>query len=232
MSFGMVATSYLGVMGTPAPVLAVAFNEGSGNTFSPTIGPGSGAVMPGYGQWITGVHGGTALGRYGAGPGGSDPSICAILSGVSSLNTVSWTGMTVMAWVNAHEMTTTERWPLMLLNGVTPDDGWMGWKIAFNSRYLTSWFNGVPVQSADEVIPDDPGGWVHLCTTWDGTAQHIYADGVLTASVAVAGPLYATSNIAIGSAYWNYGARGVDDLRIYDAALTQAQIATLMGTAV
>lgn len=234
MSFGMVAASYLAVIDDeiPTPVLAVAFDEGSGDTFSPTIGPGTGTITPGYGQWTPGPNGGTALGRFSIGPNESDPDVCAILSGVSSLNTASWTGMTVMAWVNAHEMTTAERWPLMLLDGTTPNDAWMGWRIAYNSRYLTSWFNGVPAYSADEVIPDDPGGWAHLCITWDGATQHIYADGVLTGSVAVTGPLYATSNIAIGSAYWSYGARGVDDLRIYNTALTQAQITALMGIAV
>lgn len=61
MSFGTVASSYFTVASMPTPVLAIAFNEGSGTTFSPTIGPGSGTITPGYGQWITGPLYGTAL---------------------------------------------------------------------------------------------------------------------------------------------------------------------------
>lgn len=115
------------------------------------------------------------------------------------------------------------------MNGTTFGDGWMGWEMVYNSTKITSWVNGVSVQSAVDIVAGSE--WVHLCTTWDGTTQRVYADGTLVASAAVAGPLYATSSIAVGSAGYNYGAQGVDDLRIYDSALSNAQITTLMGVA-
>lgn len=228
MSFGMVAAGYLGIIDVPTPVLSVAFDEGSGNTFSPTIGPGIGTVTPGYGQWIAGVHGGTALGRNTSGPAISD-SPCAVLAGVSSLGTAAWSGMTVMAWVNLHGDETAERWPLLLLDGMTSDDGWMGWQVPYNSDKPRSWVDGLSVQSIGDVAPANT--WVHFCTTWDGANQYFYVDGTLVASAPVTGPLHATSNIAIGSVAWNYGAQGVDDLRIYDVTLAQTQITTLLAVA-
>ena len=226
MSFGMVSASYLGVINTPTPVLAVAFDEGSGNTFSPTIGPGTGTVTPGYGQWIPGPNSGTSLGRHNTDPGDYDDNPCALLTGLSSLNTASWSGMTVMAWVNLHPMNTSPRWPLLLMND---DDGWMGWEVPYNSEGMVSWVNGTSMFTPD-AAPESI--WIHLCVTWDGTMQRVYKDGALMASGAVAGPLSNTTDIAIGSARFNYGAQGVDDLRIYDQALTEAQLITLIGIAV
>ena len=65
MSFGMVAASYLGVVdgSVPGPMLAFAFDEGSGTTFSPAIGSASGTVAIAYTEWIAGVHG-SALVRW------------------------------------------------------------------------------------------------------------------------------------------------------------------------
>ena len=226
MSFGMVAASYLGVISAPPPVLAIAFNEGSGNTFTPAIGPGTGTITPGYGQWIAGPISGTALGRYNTDPGGYDDDPCALLTGLSSLNTASWSGFTVMAWVKLHMETTSPRWPLLLMTSTAMDSGWMGWEIPYNSQGINSWVNGV-VAFGSGAAPDDV--WVHLCTTWDGTTQYVYSNGVLVALAPMPGPLENTATIAIGSSGFNYGAQGVDDLRIYDQALTETHIATLMA---
>jgi hypothetical protein len=209
--------------------LAIAFDEGTGDIFNPTVGPGTGVVTPGYGQWIPGPHAGTALGRYSTGSGDYDINPCALLTGVSSLNTAAWPGFTVMAWVRLHDETTSPRWPLLLLNGATTEEAWMGWEVPYNSESINSWVNDVAAFGSG-AAPQDT--WVHLCTTWDGTTRRVYSNAVLTASTTVAGPLDNTTAIAIGSSRFNYGAQGVDDLRIYNMALNATQITTLMGQGV
>lgn len=77
--------------------------------------------------------------------------------------------------------------------------------------------------------------WTHLACTWDGTTLRAYKDGVQVGASAQggAGPAN-TAPVTIGRyggpADWMAGA--VDDVRLYDAALTAAQIQADMATPV
>ncbi|MBN1636006.1 MAG: hypothetical protein JW920_05800 [Deltaproteobacteria bacterium] len=71
------------------------------------------------------------------------------------------------------------------------------------------------------------GAWHHLCATYDGTDMKMYVDGNLQTDTAVT--TYANSNAAtqVGRqiGYTEYDFNGaIDELRIYDRALTQAEI--------
>ena len=95
-----------------------------------------------------------------------------------------------------------------------------------------AFFNGVvSVGSIGGSGPDLRDGlWHEAAATWDGTTVRGYADGVLTASAALAGVLpTGVVPIQIG----NYGPVGlagfgfiglISDARVYSYALTQAQI--------
>lgn len=212
--------------------LAVGFDEDGGDSFAPTVGPGTGYIgSTWWVQWISGVHGG-ALGRD---PHDTTESLSVInsgLSGLGALDTPSWTAMTVMAWVLPHDMAgSTERWPVVLMGSDHGDDGWMGWRIGNNSRRVASSFSGSLIETSTDIIAD-PTTWQHFCTTWDGTAQRLYIDGSEVASGPVSGTLPATTHASIGAMYWSYGAQGVDDFRVYDEALSTAQINNLMTLAV
>ena len=74
--------------------------------------------------------------------------------------------------------------------------------------------------------------WVHVAFTYDGAMLRIYMDGTETASYAVTGNMIAsTLDVAIGNVnatddrYWN---GLLDDVRIYDWALTPAEITELV----
>jgi hypothetical protein len=76
------------------------------------------------------------------------------------------------------------------------------------------------------------GTWQHLAATYDGATKRVYIDGVEQATVAEPNPLpYDNMPMMIGcddnnpvSEYYN----GVlDDLQIYDRALTPTEIADL-----
>ena len=103
---------------------------------------------------------------------------------------------------------------------------------------MTTYTNDVEIgsetNSASYPIPSgDLGGgeWIHLAGTYDGTNWRLYRNGVQVASAAAAvGALPVDNgNWAIGctgNGWENYFAGGVDEVAIYDVALTPGQIAS------
>ncbi|MDX6439390.1 MAG: hypothetical protein QOF45_1973, partial [Gaiellaceae bacterium] len=83
--------------------------------------------------------------------------------------------------------------------------------------------------------PTAAGAWTHLATTYNGATLRLYANGAQVASQAVTGAM-ANSAGALrigGNAIWAEWFSGqIDDLRIYNKALTAAQVKTDMNTPV
>lgn len=79
-------------------------------------------------------------------------------------------------------------------------------------------------------LPGD-GLWHHYAATYDGSTVRLFVDGTQVSSGALAGGLYASAN-RIDLAEWSTAATFMDDLRIFDTALTQPDIATMMTTPV
>ena len=77
--------------------------------------------------------------------------------------------------------------------------------------------------------------WTHVAGTYDGTTVRLFINGVQTASVAVSGPI-ATSTGPLrigGNSIWGEFFQGrLDEIRIYNRALSQAEIQTDMNTQV
>lgn len=80
-----------------------------------------------------------------------------------------------------------------------------------------------------EVPGDD--AWHHYAATYDGSTVRLYLDATMVSSGALAGGLYATAD-RVDLAEWSTAATFLDDLRIFDEALDQPTIATLMDTPV
>ncbi len=80
----------------------------------------------------------------------------------------------------------------------------------------------------------EPGVWKHLVFTHDGTNDKIFMDGALVASKAVAGTLNSTDNPlgigynAVDGGNWFDGI--LDDVEIYNYALSDADVADLYAT--
>jgi Concanavalin A-like lectin/glucanases superfamily len=74
--------------------------------------------------------------------------------------------------------------------------------------------------------------WSHLAVTYDGSALRLYVNGAVVATTAVAGSI-PTSNGALrmgGNSVWGEWFGGLlDDVRIYNRALSAGEIATDMG---
>ena len=76
------------------------------------------------------------------------------------------------------------------------------------------------------------GAWTHLAVTYDGANLRLYVNGVQTASRALTGSIVTTTGLLkIGgnavSGEWFNGL--IDEVRIYNRALTAAQIQTDMA---
>jgi glucose/arabinose dehydrogenase/PKD repeat protein len=79
------------------------------------------------------------------------------------------------------------------------------------------------------------GAWTHLATTYDGSALRLYVNGAQVRTLAVSGPMAVSSGPLKlgGNAIWREWFAGLmDDVRIYNRALTPAEIQSDMGTPV
>jgi hypothetical protein len=77
--------------------------------------------------------------------------------------------------------------------------------------------------------------WTHLASTYDGATLRLYVNGTQVSSIARTGNL-ATSTYALqiggDSLYGQYFAGSIDEVRVYNVALTQAQIQSDMNTSI
>jgi hypothetical protein len=76
--------------------------------------------------------------------------------------------------------------------------------------------------------------WTHLAMTYDGTTLKMYMNGVLATSTAQTGTITTSTNaLQIGgdTTYGQYFKGLIDEVRVYNIALTQAQIESDMATA-
>ena len=96
-----------------------------------------------------------------------------------------------------------------------------------------------PADGAD-IISNGPAPlplntWTHLAVTYDGTTLRLFVNGVQTSNKATTGALVtSTRPLRIGgNAVWGEHFAGViDEVRIYNRALTAAEIAADMTTPV
>ncbi len=149
---------------------------------------------------------------------------------------------TLAAWVRLVPRIHDDRWEVLEKAGAY----WMN--IRTDSRKVRSggFFGSCDGQSGntwrylDSVRPIKARTWVHIATTYDGARLRIYVNGVLDASMPVTGRTCSNAEpLAVGAknktsaglieAYFD---GRIDDLRVYDRALTAAQIKAVRAASV
>jgi hypothetical protein len=208
---------------TAAPVTglvaAYAFSEGTGTT----VGDGSGSGNAGTvtnATWTPGGKSGGALAFNGN-------SARVTIPDAASLRLT--TAMTLEAWVNPS--TVSSAWRDVIYKG---DDNYL--------LEATSPSSGAPgagaILGTGDANTFGPAAlsvntWTHLAATYDGAQLRLYVNGVAVASLARTGPLMTSTHpLEIGgdSLYGQYFAGLIDDVRVYNMALTAAQIQADMNT--
>ncbi len=230
----------LGAPPPPAPaglVLALGFNEASGTTVndsspSPKNGTIRGAVR--------------AAGKSGFGNAlrfdGVDDWVTIADTTASKLDLTN--GMTLEAWVNP---TTMSGWETILMKerGIT-GEGLLsyalyahdGAPLAGGQARPSGYVRVNPVASTTDTAVRGTAAltlntWTHIAVTYDGANLRFYVNGVLRGTVARTGNI-ASNNGAIriggnNSSLQEFFRGLIDDVRIYNRALTAAQITADMN---
>ncbi len=202
-------------------VAAYSFDEGSGGLVNDASGNGHLGTISGA-TWTTGHFGGALSFN------GTNASV-----DLGGLGTFYQSGFTLEAWVQ--KQTASKNDVAVLGSWTSSGAGPMLWVDHVATRYqLTLGNNGLSgyLDSGHNPIA---GQWQHLAATFDGTTARFYIDGVLVASRAVSLPVGSSNTWRIGA----YGASPtgffdglIDNVRVYDHALTVGQIDTDMNVPV
>src|SRR5215472_3864930 len=206
---------------TAGLVAAYGFDEGSGTTVTDASGNGNNGTIANT-TWST-------SGKYGKALSFNGSSALVTIPDAASLHLS--TGMTLEAWVNPSTVNANYRDVIYKgndnfyleatsSNGSVPDAG----MIAGGSYADAFGTSSLPANT-----------WSFLTETYDGSTLRLYVNGTLVASTAHTGTIATSTNpLQIGgdSLYGQYFAGLIDNVRVYNVALTAAQIQTDQATAV
>ena len=198
----------------PELVLAYGFNESSGTTFSPSAGSAVGTIGEGA-TFTSGVHGNALLPAW--------PQLAGTVTGASVPSMAGMSAVTVMIDVSPHSR---PAFPVVFYSG---SDDFLGLEI--DHVGASRWWIGSSLMpfSATTV---NTATWSHHAVTWDGTTARSYVNGVLQQEMSVSSGLANPTTLRFGNATWNSATSTIDNFRIYNQALTAAQIQTIRNQGV
>src|SRR4030095_9898257 len=209
-------------------VAAFGFNENAGTTAADNSGNNNNGTLTNGPTW-------SPSGKFGAAVAfdGTDDYI-----NVADANSLDLTtGMTIEAWVNPTNVTGYK-------TVINKDNGTNNLAYTLSANNNTS---GAANQRPNSRIRSGSttttitgttklllNTWAHLACTYDGTTLRYYQNGVQVATVAVTASMTVTANpLRIGGTTAlaaQYFAGLIDEVRIYNRALSAAEITTDMNT--
>ena len=205
----------------PSLVAAYAFNEGSGTTVADLSGRGNTGTIANA-TWATGKYD-SALAFNGSN---------ALVTIADSASLHLTTAMTLEAWVNPSVVSSAWRDVLYkgndnyYLEGTTT----VGGGVPTGAATISGANNGANGTSALT-----PNTWSHLAVTFDGATLRLYVNGTQVGTLAQAGTIVTSTNpLQIGgdSIYGQFFQGMIDEVRVYNTALTLAQIQADMNAPV
>lgn len=214
---------------TPSLVAAYNFDEGSGTLLTDRSGNGNTGTIQNA-TWVAGKYG-TALKFTGA------ANSLVNVPDAASLQLTN--GMTIEAWVNVSTLSSLDSgW----IAGVAKEYRQAGNDIEYG-LYVASGTNTGPgghvyINGKDTAATGTTkvalNTWTFLTTTYDGATLRTYVNGTQVASKALTGNIAVTTDpLRLGGDWSSEMMTGLlDEVRIYNTALTQSQIQTDMNTPV
>jgi glucose/arabinose dehydrogenase/chitodextrinase len=195
---------------TSTLVAAYAFSEGAGATVLDASGLGNGGTISNS-TW-------TSAGKFGN---------ALLFNGVSSLVTIAdspslrlATGMTLEAWVNP--VAVDRNWRDVIYKG---NDNY--YLEAMSTRKPPAPVGGGTFGETWGTAALAANTWTHIATTYDKAVLRIYVNGVQVGSRTRTGNIATSANpLQIGgdSLFGQYFRGTIDEVRVYNAALTAAQV--------
>jgi hypothetical protein len=226
--FGWVAALVIASLAAPVEragaqsaglVAAYSFEEGTGSAVGDASGNGRTGTISGA-TW-------TPVGRFGGALSFDGTNDLVSVTDAAALDLS--TGMTLEAWVNPSALS---NWRTVVLK-----EGPSGLAYALYAHDTArpgAWIRtgGADIgTSATSALPLNT--WTHLAATYDGAIVRIYVNGALVGSRAMTGAIVASAlPLRIGgNAVWGeYFSGLIDEVRIYNRALTGSEIQTDMNT--
>ncbi|QSQ19081.1 DUF4038 domain-containing protein [Pyxidicoccus parkwayensis] len=199
-------------LAVPGLVAAYGFDEGSGTTAVDASGNGLNGTLAGQ-TWATG--------RYGGALGFNNNYVTVPDSNLLNLTL----GMTLSAWVQP--TAALSRWPTVIMKEKPSQMAYVLYANSDMNRPSAFFVSG-------GVEHDVLGGsglplntWTHLAATYDGATFSLYVNGTLVSSVADSATIDVSANeLRIGGnrVWGEYFPGLIDEVRIYNRALTAAEI--------
>ncbi len=208
---------------TSGLVAAYGFNEGSGTTVTDVSGNGNNGTISGA-TWVT-------SGMYGGALSFNGTNSWVTIPDTASLDLT--TGMTVEAWVDPSSVSAAGA------IAVKERPGGLSYALyssgAANQPPSGSINTGASNANAIGTSPLPLNTWSYLATTYDGTKLSLYVNGALVSTQAATGSIVEQGGVLrLGgdSVFGEYFNGLIDEVRVYNLALTASQIQTDMNTPV
>jgi glucose/arabinose dehydrogenase/PKD repeat protein len=207
------------VGGSNGLVAAWSFNAGSGTTVVDVSGNGRTGTISGA-TWST-------QGKYGNALSFDGVNDWVTVADHNSLDLT--TGMTLSAWV--FPTTTAGLRDILIKEGSNVD---------IYNLYARNWrglpesnvfVGGLNITAEGTALPANV--WTHVAGTYDGSVLRLFVNGVQAASATISGTIsVSTGPLRIGgNSMWGEFFQGrIDDVRVYNRALTQGEIQSDMNT--
>jgi alpha-L-fucosidase len=197
------------------------FNETSGTTAADSSGNNNTGTVSGA-TWTTGGKNGGAL---------SFDGINDFVS-VNNSSSLSLTQFTVAMWVNLTNLPAANSYYALAVKGADMAENYellVGYPNAGGIHFPVKWTDGN--RSGDSSSTQlAAGNWNHVVLTYDGASAKVYINSVLdTTKTYNKTPLANTGQLIIGneSAMSRYLKGKLDEVRIYNRALSQQEITNL-----
>jgi hypothetical protein len=220
-AYSPIATVTTPVSSLPAGLVAAyGFNEGAGSTVTDASGNGNAGAITGA-TWTT-------QGKFGSALSFDGSSSLVVIPGSSSLNVT--TGMTLEAWI--FPTATQSGWRTIMQREV-------------DAYFLNASTDAGPLRpgggatiSGNGLVVTGPtaspvSGWTHIAMTFDGNTLTLYVNGTPVATRGATGAVQTNTNaLRIGGnvPYGEFFTGIIDEVRVYNRALTAAEIQTDMTT--
>lgn len=153
---------------------------------------------------------------------------------LGTLDVEGGAGLTISAWINADDFDLHDARFISKATGTSGRDHyWMLSTISGTGLRFRLKTGGTTTTLKSGTGQLQPGVWYHVAATYDGTKMRIYKDGIEVVSTSKTGAVAIdpTVSVAIGNQPAGAGSRAydglIDDVKIYNRALTQSEITAL-----